>query len=947
MLCSALMKFLFALLALVVTTFAAAPEVSAPAVVVGVNGSAVLSAKVKTNGSGTTVTFKYGIGADRSQTKVVTLAQATAEQTATAALTGLMGNVTYHFEINAENTDGPTPQEGLDFTLVQTVPVLSGVAAQTGSDGTASLSVKVKTNGTPTTVTFHYGIGTDRSLTKTVTVADALTVQTASVVLTGLQSGATYHFDVLAENATGVSVPLEDQDFHRAPTLTAVPVPTVVTGKADLSVKVFTNGGTTVVTFTYRIGSDFTKKDGNIVVKRSLSDATTEQTAVVKLTSLVGGVQYFFKVEATNQHGTSKLGTVAFDVPKYPPTILIPDTNTKKEHLLAGKATIRAQVTENGYPTTVQFEYGDAKDAYAAPVAIEYAAATEPPTTYRVAANKLEGLKRGNTYHYKFIVTYNDSTETPQAAAGIKMVLSPDQTFTATANQAPVALPDLVIVHSHAPVLIDVLANDTDPEGDGLTLKSDAVTVTKSGLGTLEVVGNKVRYTPSDSPTKADSFTYTVTDNFTDSPRTATGKVTIKAPGLAAQGLHSAVLKDQHGKVVGQLRFMGTEGGALSGKVELYGKSFALLGTLDADGNASISVPRPGTSPLSLKLAFDQTDTASTLKVDINSGKFTAEATLSALTASRLAELQGRYTVQLPGAGGTGSTLPQGTGYVRLDVQTSGDVSIRGQLGDGEKIHARAVLGGLDGAAAVNIYLAPKNARVNGTLLFGTGEDPSVTGTINWTRPARSNTDLFPDGFETSVSATGGAYIAPLKGRRALDGNDKATITLTGGNLGGTITHKLDLNSRDGMEVLDPSGDQLKVKVDRGAGTFHGSFTNPTTGDNTPINGVLLQSESKGVGVFPGSSQTGTVSYTIGTRAAATGTGNGTGTGAGTGSGTGSGTGNLTLSGNGTGTTSGTGTGNGIGTGNGNGTGTVFGNTTGTGTSTGFSGHFVNPGIKK
>ena len=64
---------------------------------------------------------------------------------------------------------------------------------------------------------------------------------------------------------------------------------------------------------------------------------------------------------------------------------------------------------------------------------------------------------------------------------------------------------------------------------------------------------------------------------------------------------------------------------------------------------------------------------------------------------------------------------------MRLDVQTSGDVSIRGQLGDGEKIHARAGLGGLDGAAAVNLYLAPKNARVNGTLLFGSGEDPSVT----------------------------------------------------------------------------------------------------------------------------------------------------------------------------------------------------------------------------
>jgi hypothetical protein len=38
--------------------------------------------------------------------------------------------------------------------------------------------------------------------------------------------------------------------------------------------------------------------------------------------------------------------------------------------------------------------------------------------------------------------------------------------FTQAQNQAPVALPDSVVVMDQVPTLIDVMANDYDPDGD-------------------------------------------------------------------------------------------------------------------------------------------------------------------------------------------------------------------------------------------------------------------------------------------------------------------------------------------------------------------------------------------------------------------------------------------------------------------------------------------------
>ncbi len=95
------------------------------------------------------------------------------------------------------------------------------------------------------------------------------------------------------------------------------------------------------------------------------------------------------------------------------------------------------------------------------------------------------------------------------------------------ANTAPNAVDDSVsVARDAAATSIAVLANDTDPENDPLT-----ITATSSPVhGTVSFSAGQVSYTPAAGYVGTDSFTYTITDGFGGSD-TATVTITIGAGG--------------------------------------------------------------------------------------------------------------------------------------------------------------------------------------------------------------------------------------------------------------------------------------------------------------------------------------------------------------------------------------------------------------------------------
>ena len=104
-------------------------------------------------------------------------------------------------------------------------------------------------------------------------------------------------------------------------------------------------------------------------------------------------------------------------------------------------------------------------------------------------------------------------------------------TTRAFGNRPPVAQDDAVTIAMDAAATISVLANDSDPDGNALSVAS----VGTPAHGTAVVSGNAVVYTPSTGYSGSDSFSYTVDDGFggTASARVA---VTITSTGIGTGG---------------------------------------------------------------------------------------------------------------------------------------------------------------------------------------------------------------------------------------------------------------------------------------------------------------------------------------------------------------------------------------------------------------------------
>ena len=95
-------------------------------------------------------------------------------------------------------------------------------------------------------------------------------------------------------------------------------------------------------------------------------------------------------------------------------------------------------------------------------------------------------------------------------------------------DDPPVAVADSLLVVAGSSAEVAVLANDTDADGDPLTL----VAVTPGTRGTVTIVGGSVRYTASGTSAGTDSFTYTVSDGTT----TVTGTVWVVIAKSPSQG---------------------------------------------------------------------------------------------------------------------------------------------------------------------------------------------------------------------------------------------------------------------------------------------------------------------------------------------------------------------------------------------------------------------------
>ncbi|MGE3277325.1 MAG: MBG domain-containing protein, partial [Vicinamibacterales bacterium] len=87
-------------------------------------------------------------------------------------------------------------------------------------------------------------------------------------------------------------------------------------------------------------------------------------------------------------------------------------------------------------------------------------------------------------------------------------------------NRPPVAVFDTATTEKNKYVKVSVLSNDSDPDGDDLSITG----VTQGAHGSVTIYGSQVKYTPATNYTGTDTFTYTISDG---NGGTATATVTV------------------------------------------------------------------------------------------------------------------------------------------------------------------------------------------------------------------------------------------------------------------------------------------------------------------------------------------------------------------------------------------------------------------------------------
>ena len=159
-----------------------------------------------------------------------------------------------------------------------------------------------------------------------------------------------------------------------------------------------------------------------------------------------------------------------------------------------------ASGTEDGPPVTGQVQATDPEGS---------------PLTYALVANSAVGGSvsiNASTGAYSF-----DSAPNFNGTASFRFTASDgSRTSTPTAvtiaiaavNDAPVAVADSASTSQGTPILINVLANDSDVDGDPLTIAA----VGGAGNGTTQIQNGQLRYAPNAGFVGNDSFSYTISD---------------------------------------------------------------------------------------------------------------------------------------------------------------------------------------------------------------------------------------------------------------------------------------------------------------------------------------------------------------------------------------------------------------------------------------------------
>jgi phosphodiesterase/alkaline phosphatase D-like protein len=276
---------------------------------ISTNG-ATLNGSVNPNGRSTSWHFEYGTSTSYgSNTPSQNAGSGTSAVNVSTAISGLTAGRTYHFRLVASSDGGTSNGSDQTFTA-SSAPSVTTTAASSVASTSARLNGRVNPNGLATTWRFEYGTTTSYgSTTGTQNAGSGTSTTSVSVTILNLAPGTTYHFRLVATNASGTSVG-GDLAFTTggAPAVTTGAAQNVGTSTATLAGSVDPRNHSTSWYFEYGTSTRY----GTRTSTQTASANSGNRGVTVGVGGLAAGTTYHYRLVASSSAGTTRGADVAF-----------------------------------------------------------------------------------------------------------------------------------------------------------------------------------------------------------------------------------------------------------------------------------------------------------------------------------------------------------------------------------------------------------------------------------------------------------------------------------------------------------------------------------------------------------------------------------------------------------------------------------------------------------
>lgn len=314
-------------------------------------------------------------------------------------------------------------------------------------------------------------------------------------------------FRLKATDARGAEVFTEEAELSVSgpPLATTLTAPYVAAKRATVAGEARAQGQTTTVWFRWGTSPTNLSRFGDAQPNQATGTSVTAVSCL--LVELTPNTTYYYRIVTQNAAGTAEGDVLNFKTTALTPPVV---TTSSPINVTPTSATLRGRIHPRNVPTLAVFEHGLTKTYQWSLPGMPHMVSGNAET--EVTA-ELTGLQPHTRYHYR-LAGYGDSGQ----------ALGADVSFVTT-NRSPVALIDSFAVCPQSVVLLDVLGNDTDDDGDALLITS--FTQPPATVGRLTRSGTSLVLTTGASvAVGGGSFNYTVSDGFGG---TATATVTLTA----------------------------------------------------------------------------------------------------------------------------------------------------------------------------------------------------------------------------------------------------------------------------------------------------------------------------------------------------------------------------------------------------------------------------------